>query len=280
MFVRYVALWLVLAGALACTTPRGRGGHSLDGGGTTDAPANGDSGAVDAGTPPLDAGALDAGAPPLDAGAVDAGRHDGGPPTCDESPCRLMPPQCGCATGTACDVRNTGAALVRECRPTGTRPAFSACSARNECAAGTSCIILSSTGTPRHCAPFCRDDTDCDVRAGSGCVAEVDGTGVCTTPCDPVRRTGCPMGARCSLYADAAAPGRRFTECRGPVGTGVQGSPCETTTDCGAGYLCQPMVGCLAWCLVATGLGCPTGTTCSQFGDPVLLNDEELGYCA
>jgi hypothetical protein len=40
------------------------------------------------------------------------------------------------------------------------------------------------------------------------------------------------------------------------------------------------MVGCLAWCLVATGLGCPTGTTCSQFGDPVLLNDEELGYCA
>lgn len=203
---------------------------------------------------------------------------------CSESPCRLVPPQCGCAAGQSCYPSGT----MRVCAATGSRLEGDGCSGVSDCRMGLACVNFSaSTTMPGNmCARMCSTDADCESGAlclhtiSDGAGGSVPGLELCTRNCTPAPHSGCAPGLACGLFQESGGMRRVFTDCSGPVGTGRQGATCTDDTDCAAGYGCFTTVGtrreCLQWCRVASP-SCPFGTTCIGVA---IVRGVEWGACA
>jgi len=203
--------------------------------------------------------------------------------SCSETPCRLVPPQCGCPAGQSCYLNGT----ARTCAATGTIPEGSACSGVSDCVGGTLCVNFSATGAGQMCSRMCGADGDC---AGGGlCIGQLsDGMGgalpgvrLCTRSCDPIAQTGCVAGLECTLFEEAAGARRLYRDCTGALGSGTTFTPCTDEDDCAGGYACID-VGfgpeCAHWCNVGTGAGCTTGS-CLGFTTPLVVGAVEYGVC-
>ncbi|MCA9580578.1 MAG: hypothetical protein KC416_02210 [Myxococcales bacterium] len=228
-------------------------------------------------------------APTDDASAPDGGTIDPGP-MCSQTPCSLVAPQCGCATGNACVIDGTGARL---CAAAGTGDEGQPCGAGALCRPGQLCLAYPASTTLTMCAAFCNTDADCGSRAlcrttlGDGTGGTIPGATFCTIDCDPAEQTGCAPGSECTVYLEPEPSARFFTDCRAKAAApGTQGSACSTTDDCGAGYRCLDFNGttaggteCSHWCKVGSGTGCGAGSTCFPFATPLSLGGIEYGYC-
>jgi len=166
---------------------------------------------------------------------------EAGAPSCTESPCKLVSPQCGCGAGQACTMDPDG---NRSCATAGSSSTGSACSAIADCQGGNTCIGLNST--VGGCHRFCDTDSDCGGQPGALCILGLeDSTGasltetVCTLGCEPASQTGCPAGSWCFLGQESTGAMRDLSHCSGdPLGPGTQGAFCATQDDCAPGYLC------------------------------------------
>jgi hypothetical protein len=202
----------------------------------------------------------------------------GGNPMCDEDPCKLVLPQCGCQSGQQCIFQNG----QRLCVTDGSDDVGDECSGIS-CKAGAMCLSLGSLAT---CRKFCDGDSDCSGFGGV-CVIQIGGferpddPTFCSDNCDPPSGTGCPTSGKCELgLADDMVT--FFTMCGG-AGTGTEGAPCTNTfNDCAGGYGCltnpsTSMTECMRWCNMATP-NCSVGT-CSPINPPGIIGSIEYGVC-
>jgi hypothetical protein len=227
----------------------------------------------------------------LDAADRDASRADGGPDAraravgdsavdggadggvCAESPCRLVAPQCGCATGEMCQ-RVIAGSTTRSCVGPGVTPAGQACAVSTDCEPGTGCL-MATAGAGGQCQSWCVESASC---APGECMRLAAGTdvGLCASGCDPfgAALTGCPTDLACRLL-----PGARFddlaaayvTMCAPLGGAGELGT-CTDSRDCAPGLFCDVDV-CRTIC--RTMAECAVGETCRSLAPPAT----ELGVC-
>lgn len=189
----------------------------------------------------------------LDGGPEDAGPTDAG--VCEDSPCRLVSPQCGCAAGEGCTLND---ASERVCEPSGPGGEGADCSV-DACQPG---FVCGEGPDYDVCLRFCADDTDCVGGEGSRCLIDFGVARACTTACDPVANTGCPSGAGCTIVQTAPGSGDYFINCR-PAGAAATGDVCGNELDCEGGNSCRSAAGprrCTAWC--RTDADCGSGETC------------------
>jgi hypothetical protein len=198
---------------------------------------------------------------------------------CDEQPCKLVAPQCGCASGEAC----TWAAGTRSCVPEGTDEPGDVCSG-NSCKAGSLCL---NVGTLATCLEFCASNADCDGFGGI-CIMQIQGyeeptdPTFCSANCDPPSGTGCPMPGKCTLALSETMV--FYTVCSS-AGMGTQGAPCAGTsiTECSSGFGCfnnpnTSMKECLQYCNTASP-SCPTATQCVGLNPAAIIGSIEYGAC-
>lgn len=166
-------------------------------------------------------------------------------PPCDEDPCKLLPPQCGCPSGEMCTIN--GSTGGRVCAPEGTAAIGEVCGGTSgvNCAPGALCVSLGG-GTPTisTCRAFCTDDNQC---AGFGglCALQLQDAQMnpipdkmCSENCDLVTNSGCTVpDTKCWILSDAGPPQRFFTGC-GNAGTGTLGTACTEEHDCAPGFGC------------------------------------------
>jgi len=166
---------------------------------------------------------------------------EAGTPSCSETPCKLVSPQCGCGAGQACYMDPDGA---RTCAAAGSTPAAGGCTAIADCAAGNTCVGLSDTVGA--CHRFCDTDADCGGQPGALCIlglADTMGADLpettCTLGCEPATNTGCPAGSWCFLGQESEGAMRDLSHCSAdPQGPATQGQACATQEDCAPGFLC------------------------------------------
>ena len=205
------------------------------------------------------------------------GGAGGGTSDCDEEPCKLVAPQCGCNTGERCTL--AGDPGTRACVPEGDKSVTQAC---GECTTGLMCID-NGTDAPPMCHQFCAADSDC---GGALCVIEIDEglAKLCSHNCDPIAGSGCAEATtKCDLFQEPVDENRWYTLC-GAVGGGTQGDACTATKECAAGFGCVPVTVenstqllCVEWCDIANP-ACGAGT-CEPFTEPILVGEKEYGAC-
>lgn len=200
--------------------------------------------------------------------------------SCGESPCRLVSPQCGCASGQGCYLNGT----VRQCGAAGSAGEGQPCSGATSCQPGLVCLNIGTSASPlNQCHRFCNTDSDC-VGAGSLCIytlndgmgGAIPGVRVCSRACDPVTNAGCPAGAACHIYQESTSPNRLFTDCAAPAGTGWEYTPCWDDSDCEPGLFCDGYE-CIPYCRI--GGYCPYSEPCRQFNPPATIGGTTYGYC-
>ncbi len=266
------ALMLALGLAGACAQGGGSGGDD-DGSGASDAQGvtsnssagQGGSGAT-GGTSSVDASSSSSGT------------------MCDESPCRVVAPQCGCMADEKCSVNGQG---MRFCEADGDVPTGDNCGLGQSCVAGDLCI---NTAGMSMCRRFCDDDSQCPG-PGALCALQIgDGNGgvwpekFCSENCDPVTNTGCgPADSKCELGQEQGGAARFLTLCT-KRGTGTQGASCTTTANCAPGFSCftdpnTNQMSCLGWCSPTNNTNCAGGGTCFSFATPVFVDTVEYGVC-
>lgn len=218
-------------------------------------------------------------------GGSGQGGAGGAPYVCEEDPCKLVAPQCGCGAGEKCSVDNQGA---RVCVPEGEGLLGEECSGQ-ACIAGLICVVTKSTApTVSTCMKFCEADIQCKEPGGLCIYSLNDGTGdpiegasLCTQNCDPVTNTGCPVAqTSCQATQEARGEQRFFTFCTG-AGLGGQGAVCTTAQDCQAGFGCFNVgaeSNCLKWCNVESAT-CPGGTTCQIPNPAITIGTVAYGAC-
>ena len=220
--------------------------------------------------------------------------------SCSHQPCSLAP-QCGCASGSACDLDNANLATGGTvCVTAGTGMEASTCTGDTACAPGYTCV-----GSPSRCEKWCSGDNDCTSGPGALCIINivygtpqmnVPGAKVCTTDCDPSSKTpaGCPATWGCHIYQENGGAMRLVTDCD-PPGAGGVGASCATngSRDCQAGLDCInvtrgtvttpechpscycPSNNCAAGsCTAFSGSG-----SCQAFTTPVIIGTREYGVC-
>lgn len=193
---------------------------------------------------------------------------------CEEQPCKLVSPQCGCPIGQRCTHNSQG---DKSCVAAGGKPAGAAC--QSDCLAGHVCADF-GTGAPALCHRYCNGNADC-VGDGSLCILALTGVDemICTHACEPIGQTGCPaMGTKC----DAGVSNQEgFSFCTA-VGNGVQGDLCANTSECGAGLTCSAFnagpLTCYTLCDVDNPI-CPGLATCRAFADTLDIGIIEYGIC-
>ncbi len=263
------AMSLLAATVVGCAKGGGTGPFPPDGGVVLMDSGPGVDGRVgfDAG-PPV---GFDAGPPGFDAGG----------PTCSETPCQLVSPQCGCATGQGCYLSGAN----RVCGTPGPEATGQACSGATACQAGNLCLGSAGAG---FCARFCNTDAECSG-AGSLCLLQVDdGTGtavpgvtLCTGSCSPASGIGCPSTMGCAIFEESMGAMRTFTGCRA-AGTTREGSACTQSEDCVPGTFCGGATGsqqCYRWCTLPRGSECTGIASCNSFTTPALVGGVEYGFC-
>lgn len=216
------------------------------------------------------------------AGATGGMGGTGGDDMCEEDPCKLVAPQCGCGEGLKCSVNSTDG---RICTQDGLKNEGEQCSDMDPCKAGFLCVQTKTT-VPQlsTCMEFCNDDTQCEG-PGALCnvtIGGIDGAILCSQSCDPVEDTGCPVNqTQCEVVQEAAGQQRTYTRCVG-VGDGGPGDPCTTSQDCMVGHGClldqnQGQLVCLEWCKVG-GAPCAQGL-CTSIVPPYDVEGVEYGVC-
>jgi hypothetical protein len=194
---------------------------------------------------------------------------------CDQEPCRLVSPQCGCPCGLACVLTSEG----RKCTTPGTNGLGEACSENSDCEPGLAC--LGSNGG-NACTPYC--DTDAQCTASVCWAGSVPGTGACPHACNLATQTGCPAGQDCfSLRGPSIDDGTivRSALCGIKPASGSPGTDCtnESNTNwiCGPGLLCVNNR-CEEYCDLAAP-SCPSGQSCTRFSPTLQVGDIEYGAC-
>jgi len=200
---------------------------------------------------------------------------------CEQDPCKLVTPQCGCDEGLKCTVNS---AEGRICTQDGAKNEGEQCSDADPCRAGLLCVQTKTTvPTISTCMEFCDDDPQCEG-AGGICKITLGISGVilCSQSCDPVEDTGCPVNkTHCEVVQEAGGQMRTYTRCVGE-GAGVAGDVCASSQDCVAGHGClnDPNQGglvCLEWCKVG-GAPCAQGA-CTSVNPAYLVDVVEYGVC-
>ena len=206
---------------------------------------------------------------------------------CEESPCKLLTPQCGCDVGDKCTIDGDG---DRTCVADGTRAPGQECSASlGDCEAGALCVYVIDGGETLSCARFCETDAQCDGQGGVCALGltGVDDAKLCSENCDLVSASGCAIaGTKCGLGYDD--PGSRyFSLCVGS-GAGVEQSICNgQTNQCAPGYDCfetsegDGTTRCFKWCS-SLAPGCPDGQSClmNVFDPPIAIGNVTYGVCS
>jgi hypothetical protein len=207
-------------------------------------------------------------------------------PACEEDPCKLVEPQCGCMSGDACTINGSG---DRVCAAAGSAMPGAGCNAQNPCAAGSLCAGY-GPGLDS-CQKFCAADTDCEAPGGLCAITLNDGMGgtlpdvtLCSTDCSFVTNTGCSVaGTSCQLgIRNMTDP---FTLCA-PSGTGVQQTACVDSSGCAPGFICLTTSAmderCFQWCDVNSPT-CPGGLICQGLeisaGVPLVIGTTVYGAC-
>lgn len=244
--------------ALTGAPDAGHDAAPADAGGGTDA------GAGDAGTP------ADAATPEPDAAA------DAGLPPCEEDPCKLVLPQCGCPEGDACQ-RTVRGEAIRECVPPGDVESGGACTQSVQCVIGHTCVGIGSRDGI--CSRYCNTTAEC---VGGECViftAPSEGVGACTPSCDPVANTGCPAGYGCHLVFGARVEDDAtvaISVCGPGAGDGL-GEACDQL--CAPGLICLGDSLCYELCVVGDASTCSVGGSCNAFASPARIGGVEYGLC-
>jgi hypothetical protein len=216
-------------------------------------------------------------------GVGGSGGVGGEAPACEDEPCKLTLPQCGCEAGLRCHFAND----ARSCVPLGSTPAGEKC--REDCEAGFLCTVVIA-GSPGICRRYCESDEEC-YQPGGKCVftlspgGPMSGTAVsvCSTNCDPISNVGCvEPEMKCEINAV-----NKNTFCN-VAGTGTQGTSCIKVSHCAVGLSCfgTSMGGklCLKWCDVG-GPVCPSGTQCVPLTGPggqldtLVVGSKQYGAC-
>lgn len=214
----------------------------------------------------------------------------GAPPMCEDDPCKVTLPQCGCNAGEQCSVSAAGVTCV----PEGTIGWGEACGGVGDCEPGYLCILKKDTPpTVSTCAKFCDSDNECQSPGGLCTFGLNDGNGgtipgvtICSENCDLVTNTGCPVsGTSCQLAQEPSGLKRFFTYCNG-AGAGTQNSTCLDGTECAVQYGCFNTGGasdvCLKWCNVNSP-SCSGATSCVGLtdanGNPVVIGAITYGAC-
>lgn len=266
-------LGCVLGGLVSCATGgkfQGTGGSSTDGGGGGDAGSGGETTMTTGATGGTGGGMTTTSTTSME--------------TCDEAPCKLVAPQCGCTNGDMCALNGDG---DRECHAPGDKLADQECTGLFSCAPGLLCTLVSSSTSV--CTEYCETDAQCD---GGLCLlqltdpsnpnATLPGVTLCSDDCDPVTNSGCPggLGLGCQLGQQADGAMTVFTVCGG-AGSGAQGATCVDNEDCAVGSGCFTVSGakqCLKYCKPASGV-CGGGTTCVSFDPQLFYKGVEYGVC-
>ncbi len=205
---------------------------------------------------------------------------------CEEQPCKLTAPQCGCPETQACTIDTTN---ERACVEAGSATAGQPCNASTLCEPGTMCVGY-QTGL-LSCAPFCATDADCTAPGGLCTINLSDGNGgdvpnvtLCSENCNPVTNTGCQVqGTSCQVgLRDMIDP---YTLCT-PSGAGVQQAACTDSSDCAPGFAClntaQMTTLCFQWCDVQAA-NCPGALVCQALeispGVPLTIGNTTYGAC-
>jgi hypothetical protein len=226
-----------------------------------------------------------------DSGYVDMGGTCQCVPQCSGKTCG--PDGCGGSCGTCGDTQmcNSAGQCVckpqctgKTCGPDGCGGTCGTCGAQSTCNASGQCICTPScsgktcgdngcggscgtcgTGVCHLgacCTPSCSGKTCGDNGCGGSCgtcgSGQLCSSGSCVqdpNSCDPVDDVGCAFPNECILLANET------TACA-LAGSGTQGSSCSATVTCAGGYSC--FAGhCRKVCDLASGSGCPIGTTCT-----------------
>lgn len=198
---------------------------------------------------------------------------------CNDNPCKLVAPQCGCSGGEMCTIDGMGGRL---CVAAGNTGIGQSCMTSNDCAAGGLCVKISSTIST--CMEFCTADSTCTGPGGlctimlnDGSSGQIPGVTLCSDNCDPTMNTGCPVsGSSCHLAKESAGQMRYYTRCGGS-GSGTQGAACTNDEQCAPTFGCfnSGTKKCLKYCVV-NGAACPGGLTCASIG---VIGGTEYGAC-
>lgn len=162
---------------------------------------------------------------------------------------------------------------------TGSVPAYQSCTASTDCKSGYACV---SNGIEKDCEKLCTSTANCDRPSIAVCADQYHpGVKTCTAGCalmDP----GAVCGAGRACYFD---PSEDTTICS-DAGSGVAGTSCAHSRQCGAGYAC---IGngpcgdggsdcCERVCRLNTN-DCG-GTACMAIPKtPVVVDNVSYGYC-
>jgi hypothetical protein len=188
---------------------------------------------------------------------------------CPEDPCRLVAPQCGCASGEMC-ARTTAGSATRSCVVAGTTPVGAACTAAVQCSAGSTCVLGETVGS---CLSWCASDADCPA---ASCLAlrTSPEVGVCTRLCDPLADGGCAPSLSCYAGVSANLDGVLVpvTLCTGP-GSRATGEACMASWQCVPRHICSAG----GTCEVLCDVDAPACTPCSTID--VVVDGVELGFC-
>lgn len=206
----------------------------------------------------------------------------GGGPYCEEDPCKLVAPQCGCKSGENCTLDAAG---DRTCGPSGTAAFYAECGI-GDCVEGAICLGEASVG---YCVPFCAADTDCEgtnicaSRLADGNGEVIPNVSLCSSTCNLATSVGCPDGLGCKWFREEAGAERFFTACF-EAGNATSGSCANNPGVCAPGYDCyNDGIGdkCFQNCDVASPV-CNTGT-CVPIQDELMqqvtVNGFSIGAC-
>lgn len=206
-------------------------------------------------------------------------------PVCDEMPCKLVAPQCGCADDEQCEIKTPTAQNPsgRSCVGKGDLAIGAQCAGAGVCQPGSLCV---NTGKST-CMEFCSDDAQCDAPGGLCVITLNDGSGgvipdatLCSPNCDPITNVGCGVaGMSCQVGVEQTGQMRAFTLCTGS-GAGVENAPCTDSGDCAVGFGCfgPAPEKCLRWCNYLQP-SCPGAGFCGEVNPPLIIGNTEYGVC-
>lgn len=221
----------------------------------------------DTGTPPRDSGedsGVDTLVPTMDTACT--------PPS--GAVCSTVP-QCGCATGTNCDV--TDVSGKTSCVMAGSKGIHEKCTDFGQCQKGFTCVY-------NVCMPFCAGPSEgCTAKSQckpvqyveSGAAKDIPGMRVCMAQCDPLSPTkACGASTTC-LFSSPTA-----TTCAAAGLSTTAGSCASDPFTCAPAYVCVNTGDCKRWCRIGFAGDCPGGKTCGKLSTSPTLGTIEYGVCA
>jgi hypothetical protein len=178
-----------------------------------------------------------------------------------------------CAGGTCYVSCQPDDSAVGMCTMAGAKDHGQLCSANEECKPGLQCFEYGcGAGKPgvKACLRFCKDDSQCGGGRCSNrvpCGSKTTDFKTCSQPCNPVGEAtqGCAAGLHCFVF-----PGE-IADCDCSRSTGVDGTPCQTGTECAPGFTCVKMAGamtCRPLCRLDAPSTCAAGKVCNMLIEP------------